>query len=107
MNSATRRARGAARSSRGAKDLRHAAFVAILLDQVGIARRQSRETDHSPRGLVAITAVDRIGEEALHGDLQERLEELLAVEIGDCGAALFQCLKGRLALAGSEPVEVL
>src|SRR5262249_16077568 len=47
------------------------ALVAILLDQVGIDRRQSGEAKHLPCDLVAVTAVDWIGEEALHGDLQQ------------------------------------
>src|SRR5207245_11293398 len=43
------------------------ALVAIFLDQVGIDRRQAGEADHLPRHFVAIAAVDRISEEALHG----------------------------------------
>src|SRR5262249_41658224 len=63
--------------------------------------------DHSPRGLIAVAGVDRIGEEAFHGDLQERFEERLAVEILERSLALLQRLERMLALPGREPVEVL
>src|SRR5947209_8996412 len=50
---------------------------------------------------------DWIGEEALHGDLQQRLEEWFGVEIAELGLALFQRLERILALIGCEPVEIL
>src|SRR5579872_7104912 len=53
------------------------AFVAIGLDLVGIERRETGKSDHLPGGLVAIAAIDRIGEEPLHGDVEQRIEELL------------------------------
>src|SRR4029077_2813139 len=83
------------------------ALVAILLDQFGIDRRQPREADHPPRGFVAVAAVDRIGEEALHGDLQKRFEERPAVEVLERSLTLLQRLERILALRGCEPVEVL
>src|SRR5262249_35214014 len=66
------------------------ALVAILLDQVGIDRWQPGKANHLPCDLVAVTAVDRIGEEALHRDLQQRLEEWLGVEIAELRPAPFQ-----------------
>src|SRR5262245_30299968 len=71
------------------------ALVAILLDQVGIDRWQPGEANHLPCDLIAVTAVDRIGEEALHRDLQQCLEEWLGVEIAELGLALFQRQIGR------------
>src|SRR5258707_13403796 len=46
-------------------------FVAIFIDQGGIDRRQAWVSDHPPARLVASAAVDRIGEEALHCELQQ------------------------------------
>src|SRR5262245_4816542 len=73
--------------------LDHVALVAILIDQGGIDRRQAGIADHPPCGLVAVAAIDGIGEEALHGDLQQRPEELLAVEIGERGLARLEFLQ--------------
>src|SRR5262245_16964241 len=55
-------------------------LVAVLRDHVAIGRRQAGEADHLPRHLVAIAAIDRIGEEPLHVEGEQPLEELLAVE---------------------------
>src|SRR5262249_27993679 len=76
------------------------ALAAILLDQVGVGGRQAREANHLPGGLVAVAAVDRIREEALHGNAEQRLEELLAVEVGELGLSLLQDLERFLALRG-------
>src|SRR5262245_10241502 len=83
------------------------AFVAILLDQVGIDRWQPGEANHLPCDLIAVAAVDRISEEALHCDLQQRLEEWLGVEIAELGLARLQRLERILAPLGCEPVEIL
>src|SRR5438876_7204582 len=40
------------------------ALVAILIDAVGVERGQARIADHLPGRLVAVAAIDRIGEEA-------------------------------------------
>src|SRR5215831_18527659 len=81
-------------------------LVAVLLDQVGVGRGQARKADHLPRHLVAVAAVDRIGEEALHGELEERIEKLLAVEVDQVGLAPFQQLEHLAALVERQAVEV-
>src|SRR5262245_2496300 len=83
------------------------ALAAILLDRVGVGCRQTREADHLPGDLVAVAAIDRVGEEALHGDGEQRLEELLAVEIGKLRLAGFQRLERLFATRSVEPVEIL
>src|SRR5262249_47517040 len=83
------------------------ALVAILLDQVGIDRRQSGGPNHVPCDLVAITAVDRMGGGVPPGDMQQRLQEWLGVEIDELGLALFQRLERVLAFISCEPVEIL
>src|SRR6195256_4012353 len=85
----------------------HVALVAIVIDQGGIDRRQAGIADHPPTRLVAVAAIDRIGEEALHRDGEQRLEELLAVEIAERGLARLQFLEGGFALLRRQPVEVL
>src|ERR1700722_2610339 len=47
----------------------------IFLELFPVGGRQARITDHLPGRLVAVAAVDRVGEEAFHADLQERVEE--------------------------------
>src|SRR5262245_38695337 len=83
------------------------ALAAILLDQVRVGCRQAGETQHLPGHLVAIAAVDRVGEKALHGDGEQRLEKLLAVEVGKFRLALFQGFERLLALLGGEAIEIL
>jgi hypothetical protein len=83
------------------------ALVAILIDAVGVERRQARIADHLPRRLVAIAAIDRIGEETLHHQVDERVEELPAVEVAELGLAGFDRLERVLALLRTEPMEVL
>src|SRR5262249_13757469 len=82
-------------------------LLAIVLDQVGVGRGQARKADHLPRHLVAVAAVDRIGEEALHGEVEERVEKLLAVEIDEVGLALVEQLDRLFALALQKTVEIL
>src|SRR5713101_7240706 len=83
------------------------ASVAIFIDQGGIDRRQAGVADHLPRHLVAIAAIDRIGEEPLHGDFDQRLEELLAVEVVEARLARLQFLQRGFALLWRQPVEIL
>src|SRR5262249_20666531 len=83
------------------------ALAAILLDQVGVGRRQAGKAHRPTRRLVAVAAVDRIGKEALHGDGEQRLKKLLAVEVGKLRLALFQRFQRLLALLGSEAIEIL
>src|SRR5215471_13814192 len=97
-------------SSRKVRDRlrRHGvSLVAVLLDQVGVGRGQARKADHLPRHLVAIAAVDRIGKEAFHGDVEERVEKLLAVEIDELGLALVEHLDRLFALALRKTVKIL
>src|SRR5262245_50479053 len=83
------------------------ALAAILLDQVGVGRGQAGKAHHPPRHLVAVAAVDRIGKKAFHRDGQERLEELLAVELAEFRLALLERLQGLLALLGRQTIEIL
>src|SRR5262245_34134901 len=83
------------------------ALVAILIDAVGVERRQARIADHLPGRLVAIAAMDRIGEEALHHQVDERVEELPAIKLSKLGLAGFKRLERVLALLRAEPMEVL
>src|ERR1700731_2808772 len=55
----------------------------VRLDVLLVGGGQARIADHLPRRLVAVAAVDRIGEEAFHGDLQQRIEEHVAGEAGE------------------------
>src|SRR5262245_39274873 len=82
------------------------ALVAILIDAVGIERRQARIADHLPGRLVAVAAVDRIGEEPLHHQSEQRIEEFAGVEI-ELGFAGFERLERVLALLRAEPMEIL
>src|SRR5258705_8090202 len=83
------------------------ALVAILIDAVGVQRRQARIADHLPRRLVAIAPIDRIGKEAFHHQVDERVEELPAVELAELRLAGFERLERVLALLRAEPMEVL
>src|SRR5262249_47157553 len=83
------------------------ALVAILIDAVGIERRQARIADHLPGRLVAIAAIDRIGEENLHHQSEQRIEEFPAIENAEFGLAGFERLGRVLALLRAEPMEVL
>src|SRR3982074_1438934 len=61
--------------------LHHVPPVAGLLHHPGADTRRARRAAPPRAGLVAVAAIERIGEEALHCDGEQRLEELLAVEI--------------------------
>src|SRR5262245_37732679 len=59
---------GHARSAqvRNAKDVSGVLLAAILLDVLAVHRDHAGEADHLPARLVAVAAVDRVGEHALH-----------------------------------------
>src|ERR1700692_847200 len=63
------------------------AFVAIFIDEIGVGRRQAGITEHPPRRHVAVAAIDRIAEEALHGQRQQPGEEGARIEILERGLA--------------------
>ncbi len=83
------------------------ALVAILIDDIGVSRRQAGEAEHLPRHFVAIAAIDRIAEETLHGEGEQTAEERLRAEIGEFGFALLHLLERLGALVRSQPVEVV
>src|SRR5712691_602170 len=83
------------------------ALAAVLVDQVAVGRRQAGKADHLPGDFVAVAAVDRIGKEALHGDGEQRIEELLAVEIGELRLSLLQRLERLFALLRGQSFEIL
>src|SRR5262249_4523754 len=82
-------------------------LVAIFIEQLGVDGRQTRIADQLPAGLVAIAAIDWIGEVSFHGDGEQRLEELLAVEIGKLGLAAFQFFQRSFSLFWREPIKIL
>src|SRR5205823_6127720 len=48
---------------------------AVLFHEMRVHRRDARKTDQLPTDLVAVAAVDRIGEEALDGVVEQHVEE--------------------------------
>src|SRR5262245_49460283 len=83
------------------------ALVAILVDLVGVGRGQAGIAEHAPRCLVAIAAVDGIGEEPLHGNLQQALEEESGVEAVELGLASLHRGQGFRALLRGKQIERL
>src|SRR5689334_18309214 len=67
----------------------------VRFDLLAIGGGKARVADHLPRGHVAVAAVHRIGEEALHRHLQQRVEERRAAEAGEAGLALVHRLQRR------------
>src|SRR5690349_20551864 len=55
----------------GQRVVRHA----VLVDVLRIDRRDAGKADQLPADLVAVAAVDRIGEEALDGVVEQQVEE--------------------------------
>src|SRR5215813_11944326 len=83
-------------------------LVAILLDMLAVNRDRAREAEHLPARLVAIAAVDRVGEHALHHGLVDRVPEgarRQAVIEGEFAGR--ERDEDRLALRLVEPVEGL
>src|SRR5262245_24852694 len=78
----------------------------IRFDVLAIGGGQTGVADHLPCGHVAVAAVDRVGEEALHCNLQECIHEHGAGEARELGFSLLHCLQRRRALRLGEPVEV-
>src|SRR5262249_28222717 len=86
--------------------------LVVLLAVIGfeffaIGRRQARIADHLPGRLVAVAAVDRIGEEPLHRDLQQRIEEHVGGKTRELRLAGFHGLERSLAIGLRQAVEVL
>src|SRR5262245_52002030 len=54
---------------RDAEDVGGVFLAAIFFDVLAMHRNHAREADHFPAGLVAVAAVDRVGEHALHHGL--------------------------------------
>src|SRR5712692_9265174 len=79
----------------------------IRLDVFTISGGQAGIADHLPRGHVAVAAVHRVGEEALHADLQERVEEHGAGEAGERRLPLLHRLQRSFAVLFRQSVEVL
>src|SRR3954469_14108084 len=61
---------------RDAEDFGGVFFVAILLDVLAMHRDDAGESDHLPARFVAVAAVDRVGEHALHHGLVEDAPEV-------------------------------
>src|SRR5258708_9540413 len=86
---------------------RGVAIVAVFIDLAGISRRQAGETEHLPRSLVAIAAVDRIGEEPVDRGGEQRLEERLGAHADELGFAFFHGLQCGNTLGRREAIEFL
>src|SRR5687767_5925624 len=82
-------------------------LVEIGLDLFAVASRQTREADHLPCRLVAIAAIDRIGEKPLHRELEQLVEEHRALEARELGRARLQRLHRLHPLGLVQAVEVL
>src|ERR1700722_1066593 len=83
-------------------------FLAAIGFRLGaVARRQAGIADHAPGHLVAIAAIDGVGEEAFHRRLVERLEKRLGVEVGELRLPLIHRLERGVAVGRREPVEIL
>src|SRR5579871_1283222 len=83
------------------------ALAAIRVDLVGVDGGQTREAQHAPGGLVAIAAMNGIGEEPFHVDREKRSEELFGVQAVEFGRAFFHRGQRFVALLLLQPVEGL
>src|SRR5580693_1736484 len=86
---------------------RDVALVVIGIDLFAVERRQAREAEHLPGDLVAVAAVHRIGEEALHHDREHAVEEGRGGKILELGLALLDLLERIDALGRRKPIEFL
>src|SRR4029453_15022796 len=82
-------------------------LVAIGLDVFWRDRDHAGKTDHLPRDLVAIAAVHRIGEEALHCRREQQVEEFLCGDSVECNAPLLHVLENRDLLIDGQTIEIL
>src|SRR6266566_7105535 len=100
----------AASSSRKVCDrlrLGHVTSVAVVIDLVGVGGGQAGEADQFPGDLVTIAAIDRIGEEAGHGDREQLPEEGARVETLELGLATLHRFERRNTIRGGKPIEIL
>src|SRR5260370_40234556 len=79
----------------------------VDLDVVPIGGGKTWIADHPPRRLVTVAAIDRVGKEAFHGDLEQRVEEHVAGEARETGFAAFHGLERGHAVLLAQPVEIL
>src|SRR6185312_2415024 len=86
---------------------RDVALVVVGVDLLAVERRQAREAEHLPPDLVAVAAVHRIGEEALHHDRDHAVEEAGCGEILEFRLTLLDLRQGIDALGRFETIEVL
>src|SRR5215472_5429329 len=77
------------------------------IDLVGIGGGQAGEAQHLPADLVAVAAIDRIGEEAGHGDPMQLRKEGARREILEFGLAFLHRLQRGDAVGGREAIEIL
>src|SRR5258708_663893 len=82
-------------------------LVEVGLDLLAITRGQAWEADHLPRHLVLVAAIDRVGKEALHGDLIKLVEEHRARESLKFGLARFERFHRLFALRLGQAIEIL
>jgi hypothetical protein len=79
----------------------------VFLDVLAIGRGQAGITDHLPRRHVAVAAVDRVGEKALHADVEQSVEEHAAGKAGKLRLAGFHRFQRRFAVGVGEAIEIL
>src|SRR5215471_1767146 len=97
-------------SSREVRDRLGRLDVALVeegVDLVGIGRRQAGEAEHGPGNLIAVAAVRRIGEEALHHQAVQAAKERLGGEILKLRLAVLHGGKRSGAVGRRKAVELL
>src|SRR5438105_7671481 len=80
---------------------------AVLLDVRGVDGRDAREADQLPAGLVAVAAIDRIGEEALQRVREQHVEEELRAHRLQLDLAAVQAAQHFILLRCGERAEAV
>src|SRR5687768_12963096 len=88
-----------------AQGLAHILLVSIGLDLVRIHDADTRKPDHLPRRLALVAAVQRIGEIALHGQVQHQIEKIDGGHSRKLNLALFQLREHNYAILIRETIK--
>src|SRR5579862_5946526 len=70
-------------------------LAAIFIDRVAIDRGEAGIADHLPPHLVAIAAIDRVGEKSFDGNAEQGFEEILGRNADELGLARLHRLQRR------------
>src|SRR5262249_41092437 len=79
----------------------------IFGDLLPIGRREAGVANHLPARHVAVAAIDRVGEKALHGDLQKGVEEHPAGEALERRLVVLHGFQDRFAVLLGQTIEIL